>query len=68
MVELGEAATLVLKGARGLTKADAKRLLVNFHSLDKIARATKEELEMCPGLGPVRATNLHAFLRTPFSS
>ncbi|CAJ0578240.1 unnamed protein product, partial [Mesorhabditis spiculigera] len=58
------AAIGVLTGARSVTKTDAKHLLATFGSLSEIAKATEEQLALCPGLGPIRAKNLHTYLRT----
>jgi DNA excision repair protein ERCC-1 len=41
-------------------------LLSNFGSLASILKASKEELALCPGFGPLKAARLHSALRQPF--
>lgn len=55
-----------LSSIRSVTNTDAKRLLNTFGSICEISNATKEDLELCPGLGPVKAENVYKFFRTPF--
>lgn len=62
---LYEAAVKLISSIRAITVSDAKILLAEFGSLKSIAMASKEELEVCPGLGPVKADNIFKFFRTP---
>lgn len=51
---------------RSLTISDAQRLIATFGSIQKIANADIDRLLLCPGLGPTKAGNIHAFFRTDF--
>ncbi|MFH4984933.1 hypothetical protein AB6A40_011642 [Gnathostoma spinigerum] len=55
-----------LSGIRAVTVSDAQRLIGTFGSIRAIALADVETLLLCPGLGPVKAENIHKFFRTPF--
>lgn len=55
-----------LSGIRAVTTSDAQRLIGTFGSIRAIANADVESLSLCPGLGPVKAENIHRFFRTPF--
>ncbi|CAI5438256.1 unnamed protein product [Caenorhabditis angaria] len=63
-----EAAIGILTSARNISKTDAQRLLFNFGTLENICKADESQLALSPGLGPIKAKNLHAFLRCPLSS
>uniref|UniRef100_A0A914DQC7 ERCC1-like central domain-containing protein n=1 Tax=Acrobeloides nanus TaxID=290746 RepID=A0A914DQC7_9BILA len=65
--QLYESAIKFLTSVRAVTNADAKRLLGTFGSICEIANATKEDLEMCPGLGPIKAQNVFNSFRSPFT-
>ncbi|CAB3377263.1 Hypothetical predicted protein [Cloeon dipterum] len=49
-----------------VNRADAVTLLSVFGSLEKIAKAPLEKLELCPGFGPAKAERLWRALRKPF--
>ncbi|VDO59232.1 unnamed protein product, partial [Onchocerca flexuosa] len=51
---------------RSLTASDAQRLIVTFGNIQKIASADIDRLLLCPGLGPTKARNIHAFFRATF--
>ncbi|VIO97383.1 Helix-hairpin-helix motif family protein [Brugia malayi] len=51
---------------RSLTVSDAQRLIATFGSIRKIANADIDRLLLCPGLGPTKAGNIHAFFRSSF--
>lgn len=55
-----------LTAVRSVTISDAERLLATFGSIRKIANADVERLLLCPGLGPIKAENIHSFFRTSF--
>ncbi|CAG9535908.1 unnamed protein product [Cercopithifilaria johnstoni] len=63
--ELHQAAKF-LTVIRSLTISDAQRLIATFGSIRKIANADIDRLLLCPGLGPTKARNVHAFFRTTF--
>ncbi|KAE9549551.1 hypothetical protein FO519_007231 [Halicephalobus sp. NKZ332] len=62
--QLYEAAIKVVSSIRAVTVTDAKILLGEFGSLKNLAMAEKEQLESCPGLGPIKADNVFNFFRT----
>lgn len=41
-------------------------LLCTFGSLEKVIEASEEELALCPGFGPQKATRLHKVLHQHF--
>lgn len=49
-----------------VNKTDAMTLLSTFSSLEGIIKASKEELVLCPGLGPQKARRLYDVLHQPF--
>ncbi|KAG7164158.1 DNA excision repair protein ERCC-1-like 2, partial [Homarus americanus] len=55
-----------LTSVRSINRTDAMTLLSTFGSLEKIIEATEEELSMCPGFGPQKATRLHKVLHQNF--
>uniref|UniRef100_A0A8R1IHB8 DisA/LigA helix-hairpin-helix motif domain-containing protein n=1 Tax=Caenorhabditis japonica TaxID=281687 RepID=A0A8R1IHB8_CAEJA len=46
---------------------DPRPLLFHFGTLQTISTATEPEISACPGLGPIKAKNLHNFLHTVIS-
>uniref|UniRef100_A0A915D8P8 DNA excision repair protein ERCC-1 n=1 Tax=Ditylenchus dipsaci TaxID=166011 RepID=A0A915D8P8_9BILA len=64
--QLYDQAIKFLCSIRSVSQTDAKRLLGTFGSILSIAKASQEHLELCPGLGPIKAQNVYAFFRTPF--
>ncbi|KAJ8255557.1 hypothetical protein COCON_G00194210 [Conger conger] len=51
---------------KSVNKTDAMTLLATFSTMEGIMNASKEELELCPGLGPQKARRLHDTLHQPF--
>ncbi|XP_048049855.1 DNA excision repair protein ERCC-1 [Megalobrama amblycephala] len=55
-----------LTTVKSVNKTDAMTLLSTFSSLEGIIKASKEELVLCPGLGPQKARRLYDILHQPF--
>ncbi|KAM9804935.1 DNA excision repair protein ERCC-1 [Neosynchiropus ocellatus] len=55
-----------LTTVKSINKTDAITLLSTFSSIDGIMSASKEDLVLCPGLGPQKARRLHDVLHKPF--
>ncbi|XP_061580490.1 DNA excision repair protein ERCC-1 [Cololabis saira] len=55
-----------LTTVKSINKTDAITLLSTFSSVEGIISASKEELVLCPGLGPQKARRLHDVLHKPF--
>ncbi|XP_067412644.1 DNA excision repair protein ERCC-1 isoform X2 [Emydura macquarii macquarii] len=55
-----------LTSVKSVNKTDTLSLLSTFGSLANIARASKEELSLCPGIGPQKAKRLFDTLHQPF--
>ncbi|XP_056610805.1 DNA excision repair protein ERCC-1 [Triplophysa dalaica] len=55
-----------LTTVKSVNKTDAMTLLSTFSSLEGIINASKEELVLCPGLGPQKAKRLYDVLHQPF--
>lgn len=55
-----------LTTVKSINKTDAITLLSTFSSVEGIIDASKEELVLCPGLGPQKAKRLHDVLHKPF--
>ncbi|KAG7467304.1 hypothetical protein MATL_G00151920 [Megalops atlanticus] len=55
-----------LTTVKSVNKTDAMTLLSTFSSLEGIINASKEELTLCPGLGPQKARRLYDVLHQPF--
>lgn len=55
-----------LTTVKSINKTDAITLLSTFSSVDGIMNASKEDLVLCPGLGPQKARRLHDVLHKPF--
>uniref|UniRef100_A0A3B3Z6V3 DNA excision repair protein ERCC-1 n=1 Tax=Periophthalmus magnuspinnatus TaxID=409849 RepID=A0A3B3Z6V3_9GOBI len=51
---------------KSINKTDAITLLSTFSSVEGIINASKEDLVLCPGLGPQKARRLHDVLHKPF--
>lgn len=52
-------------GIREVGEATARNLAAHFHRLTDLARASVEELEQVPDVGPVVARNIHTFFQQP---
>ncbi|XP_075896416.1 DNA excision repair protein ERCC-1 isoform X2 [Nelusetta ayraudi] len=55
-----------LTTVKSINKTDAITLLSTFSSVEKIISASKEDLVLCPGLGPQKARRLYDVLHKPF--
>ncbi|XP_034041680.1 DNA excision repair protein ERCC-1 [Thalassophryne amazonica] len=55
-----------LTTVKSINKTDAMMLLSTFFSVEGIVSASKEELVLCPGLGPQKARRLYDVLHKPF--
>ncbi|MBN3298271.1 ERCC1 protein, partial [Amia calva] len=55
-----------LTTVKSVNKTDALTLLSTFSSLEGIINASKEDLTVCPGLGPQKARRLYEVLHQPF--
>ncbi|KAG5282870.1 hypothetical protein AALO_G00035640 [Alosa alosa] len=55
-----------LTTVKSVNKTDAVTLLSTFSSVEGIIKASKEELVLCPGLGPQKAKRLYDVLHQPF--
>lgn len=51
---------------RSINRTDAITLLSTFSSIEGIINASKEDLVLCPGLGPQKARRLYDVLHKPF--
>ena len=60
------AATECLSAIKKVNKTDAASLIALYGSLDSIVRASKEDITLCPGLGPHKAERLHQLFHEPF--
>ncbi|XP_044072396.1 DNA excision repair protein ERCC-1 [Siniperca chuatsi] len=55
-----------LTTVKSINKTDAITLLSTFSSVEGIISASKEDLVLCPGLGPQKARRLYDVLHKPF--
>ncbi|XP_025892395.1 DNA excision repair protein ERCC-1, partial [Nothoprocta perdicaria] len=55
-----------LTSVKSVNKTDTSSLLATFGSLAAMARASKEDLSLCPGVGPQKAKRLFDVLHEPF--
>lgn len=51
---------------KSINKTDSITLLSTFSSVEGVINASKEELVLCPGLGPQKARRLYDVLHKPF--
>jgi len=58
--------TDVLTSVKKVNKTDAATLLAAFKSMRGVVEADKEDLALCPGLGPLKAQRLHHIFHEPF--
>ncbi|XP_021237439.1 DNA excision repair protein ERCC-1 [Numida meleagris] len=58
--------TECLTSVKAVNRTDALSLLSTFGSLAAVARAPREELSLCPGIGPQKAKRLFEALHEPF--
>lgn len=50
-----------LSKVKSINKTDGLSLVANFESLDKIVKASYEQLTLCPGLGPLKVSHSHFY-------
>jgi DNA excision repair protein ERCC-1 len=55
-----------LSQIKSINKTDASTLRHTFGSIKQISQASKDELNLCPGLGPLKVNRLYEIFRTPF--
>ncbi|XP_067317611.1 DNA excision repair protein ERCC-1-like [Anolis sagrei] len=55
-----------LTSVKSVNKTDTLSLLSNFKSLANVVQASKEDLSLCPGIGPQKAKRLFDVLHEPF--
>lgn len=55
-----------LCSVKAVNRTDAVSLLSTFGSLAAVVRAPREELSLCPGIGPLKAKRLFEALHEPF--
>lgn len=51
---------------KSINKTDASTLRQTFGSIKELSKASRQELNLCPGLGPLKVNRLHEIFRTPF--
>ncbi|XP_051018476.1 DNA excision repair protein ERCC-1 isoform X2 [Acomys russatus] len=59
-------ATECLTTVKSVNKTDSQTLLATFGSLKQLITASREDLALCPGLGPQKARRLFDVLHEPF--
>lgn len=55
-----------LTTVKSVNKTDSQTLLAAFGSLEQLIAASREDLALCPGLGPQKARRLYDVLHEPF--
>ncbi|XP_012616883.1 DNA excision repair protein ERCC-1 isoform X2 [Microcebus murinus] len=58
--------TECLTTVKSVNKTDSQTLLATFGSLEQLIAASREDLALCPGLGPQKARRLFEVLHEPF--
>ncbi|XP_004873241.1 DNA excision repair protein ERCC-1 isoform X3 [Heterocephalus glaber] len=58
--------TECLSSVKSVNKTDSQTLLSTFGSLEQLMAASREDLALCPGLGPQKARRLFDVLHEPF--
>uniref|UniRef100_A0A8I3NG29 DNA excision repair protein ERCC-1 n=2 Tax=Canis lupus familiaris TaxID=9615 RepID=A0A8I3NG29_CANLF len=58
--------TECLTTVKSVNKTDSQTLLTTFGSLEQLMTASREDLALCPGLGPQKAWRLFDVLHEPF--
>jgi DNA excision repair protein ERCC-1 len=51
---------------KSINKTDASTLRQTFGSISQLSKASKDELNLCPGLGMLKVKRLYDTFRTPF--
>ncbi|KAK2089401.1 Excision repair cross-complementation group 1 [Saguinus oedipus] len=58
--------TECLTTVKSVNKTDSQTLLTTFGSLEQLIAPSREDLALCPGLGPQKARRLFDVLHEPF--
>ena len=58
--------TECLTTVRSVNKTDSQTLLTTFGSLEQLIAASREDLSLCPALGPQKAQRLFDVFHEPF--
>ncbi|XP_004597998.2 DNA excision repair protein ERCC-1 [Ochotona princeps] len=58
--------TECLTTVKSVNKTDSQTLLATFGSLEQLAAASRDDLALCPGLGPQKARRLFDVFHEPF--
>lgn len=58
--------TECLTTVKSVNKTDSQTLLATFGSLEQLIAASRDDLALCPGLGPQKARRLYDVLHEPF--
>lgn len=66
IMEANSCATECLSTVKKVNKTDAASLVALYGSLDSIITASKENITLCPGLGPHKAERLYQLFHEPF--
>ena len=53
-------------GIKSVNKTDASILRQTFGSVKQLSLTSKDELNLCPGLGPLKINRIHEIFRIPF--
>ena len=56
----------VLSSVQSVNSTDAHTLLTHFETLSNLAEASEEQLALCPGIGGIKANNIHKLFSQPF--
>lgn len=55
-----------LTTVKKISKTDAGTLINSFKTMERLINASKEDLVLCPGLGPQKAQRLYSLFHEPF--
>jgi len=56
----------VLSSIPSVNTTDAHTLLTEFETLVNLSKASEEQLALCPGIGGIKANNIHKLFTQPF--
>ena len=51
---------------KSINKTDASTLRQTYGSIKQLSERSKDELNLCPGLGPLKVNRLHEVFKIPF--
>lgn len=51
---------------KSINKTDASTLRQTYGSIKQLSQSSKDELNLCPGLGPLKVNRLHEIFKVPF--